>query len=138
MNNKGGRPPKFESPDQLLQLAQEYFDYCEANVKLPTKQGLALWCGTNRQTFSNYEKKEGYFDAIKDIYDSIEDALSQAMMNREFATAGVIFYMKNAFNYRDKTDVDHTTKGKPLPFMTIDALRQDQSDNQDSQPGEAA
>lgn len=34
------------------------------------------------------------------------------------------------------TNTDITSGGEPLPFMTLDALRKDESDNQDSQPTE--
>lgn len=113
-----GRPPKFESPEQLRELAHEYFLECQKKVELPTKAGLALHCETNKATLHNYEQKDEFFDAIKEIYDYIEDRWVQASANKEYNASGSIFYLKNAFHYKDR----HELSGDPEAPLTVNVV----------------
>lgn len=87
---------------------------CAYNHKMPTKGGMAIYLDTIRDTLCEYEKKEGYSDAIKSSYDLIEDAWVQKLSGH--AVTGTIFYLKNAFSkdWRDKTETDITTKGESI------------------------
>jgi hypothetical protein len=56
-----GRPPKFESAEEIEKLADEFFEECKINKEIPTMAGLALKLGTDRHTIINYGKKEEFF-----------------------------------------------------------------------------
>lgn len=119
-----GRPPKFNSPEELQEKLEQYFNQCIENNKMPTKGGLALYLDTTRETLSDYEKKEEFSDAIKVSYQIIEDAWVQKLSGQ--AVTGTIFYLKNAFSrdWRDKTEQDVTSGGEsisPLLVRFIDA-----------------
>lgn len=97
-----GRPPSFETPQQLIDEAGEYFDSCAKSFTLPNKAGLALWLHCSKDTLNTYAKERGedYSVAIKAIYSYIEDAWIQRL-SRQHPT-GAIFYLKNAFRYVDE------------------------------------
>lgn len=109
-----GKPPKFKSPEDLKAKITAYFELCENMSKVPNKAGLALALDTTRETLSDYEDKPEYSDAIKIAYTQIENAWVDTSISREHNAAGAIFYLKNAFHYRDQQNIDHTTKGEAL------------------------
>lgn len=111
-----GRPPKFQSPEHLAALISVYFTKCREEKDIPNKAGLALFLGTTRETLHDYEKKEGFSYAIKDAYATIEDAWVQRLGGNVKTVAGIIFYLKNAFAYRDRIDTDLTSDGEKLTF----------------------
>ena len=95
-----GKPLKFKNKDELEKAIQEYKDYLESNEKPPTIAGLAYYTGIDRQTLYNYQKRDEYFDTIKNFKDWV-------VMNYEEEAAikghsGVIFLLKN-LGYTDKT-----------------------------------
>lgn len=110
-----GRPPKFSSPEDLQEKIDGYLKECEKKKNYPTKGGLALYLDTTRDLLSDYEKKEEYSDTIKGIYQVIEDTWVQGLQKKN-SVAGIIFYLKNAFgkDYRDKQELDHTSKGESI------------------------
>lgn len=118
-----GRPLKFKSAEVLEKTIQAYFDYCDNHTKevqlknkvkiepdpLPyTVTGLAAYLGCDRDTLLNYQDKEEFFGTIKSAKTKIEANLEErALMNRCNAVVA-IFSLKNNFNWKDKTEVEHT------------------------------
>ena len=105
----------FESTEELRTRIEEYFEDIRAfnasittRGKLPTKGGMTLFLGVSRDTLNEYEDKEGYSDTIKDAYLRIEDGWVQNLTAQ--SAAGTIFYLKNAFHYRDQKDVNLNDK----------------------------
>lgn len=124
--NKGGRPLKFKSVEELENRIKEYFKECDRwrpvqvvfkwEVNTVMKQipytitGLASFLWTNRQTLINYEEKEMYFDTVKRAKEKVErDMEERAMMWENNATMS-IFSLKNNFDWKDKSEVDETIK----------------------------
>lgn len=84
--SKGGRPPKFKSPEEMQKKIDDYFTQCEGKVltddegnavldkygnpvvvgaKPKTITGLALALGfTSRQSLLNYQAKPKFLDTI--------------------------------------------------------------------------
>ncbi|MCH8942846.1 MAG: hypothetical protein IIA48_10485, partial [Bacteroidetes bacterium] len=92
----------------------DYFTEGEEKKKLPTKGGLALHLGTTRETLGDYEGKGDEFSyAIKRAYGVIEEAWVQRL-NASQQVAGTIFYLKNAFHFRDRTETDVTSGGEKI------------------------
>ena len=120
----GGRPPKWESVEQLEELIEKYFEECANHKKqIVTKEGeivevpdpkplliegLVYHLNTNRQTLLDYQDKDQFSDTIKRAKKRIElDVVSRAMTGASHGTVS-IFYMKNNMGYKDQQEVAHT------------------------------
>lgn len=121
-----GRPPKFQTPEELNDKINEFLMECNEKGIHPTKGQLALYLDTTRETLSDYEKKEGYSDAIKRIYGIIEEHWVQQLANKQ-SVAGIIFYLKNAYSrdWRDKNETDITTQGDKINGVIMLPQRND-------------
>ena len=141
-----GRPLKFISVEELESKIEEYFEYCDntivkkilnknqeviAEITKPyTITGLAHWLGTNRQTLINYEKKDGFFDTIKDAKSRIEACYEERALLGDNSPVVSIFTLKNNFNWKDKTEQDITSAGKKLKSITgINYITPDKNGN---------
>lgn len=117
----GGRPLKFKTPEELEAKGKAYFKACDKNSQPYTITGLALSLGTTRQTLLEYEgevegreeKSKEFADTVKKLKTIVEE-YAERMMYLGKNAAGPIFALKN-FGWSDKQEIDHTTKGKPLP-----------------------
>jgi hypothetical protein len=117
----GGRPLKFDSPQELEAKAQEYFaSFNEGGVnhgRPITITGLALALDTSRETLCNYENRDEFFDTIKRIKLRVEMFAEE----RLFASSatGAIFALKN-FGWKDSQDVNMGgQKGNPVETKQI-------------------
>lgn len=112
-----GRPPKFEHKEDMLTLIVDYFN--ETELKELTITGLVLFLGFDgRQSFYDYEKKKEFSYIIKRARAVIENKY-ETMLTENNAT-GSIFALKN-MGWKDKQDLDHTTKGESMkpPVINI-------------------
>lgn len=130
LGNKGGRPPKYETADELTDAVISYFEYIEGDLKEeipyeniitgqleirkvwerepepPTITGLALFLGfESRQSMYDYEKGDEFSYIIKRARTIIENGYELDLRGK-FST-GAIFALKN-MNWADK--VDHNVK----------------------------
>lgn len=93
MRKKDGRELIFSSPDDLLDKAYDYFNWCNENpwikkdfvkggdmagtiVDIPTSrpytiEGLCVHIGICVQTFHNYEDRKDFFDVVTHIREVI-------------------------------------------------------------------
>ena len=112
--NNGGRPPFFESPDELQEQIELYFTDCpdkkeiiagngSVKISVYTISGLAYFLGfESRQSFYDYEKKEEFTYIIKRARLRIEMNYEQ---NLQFNNAtGSIFALKN-MEWSDRTEL---------------------------------
>uniref|UniRef100_A0A6M3XSH7 Putative terminase small subunit n=1 Tax=viral metagenome TaxID=1070528 RepID=A0A6M3XSH7_9ZZZZ len=127
---KGGRPLKFNSPEELQSKIDSYFDYCDTTIikrvinknsetiseisKPYSITGLADYLDTNRQTLVNYEEKEEFFDTIKKAKAKIEANYEERALINENNAVISIFTLKNNFNWKDRQELDMTTKDKEI------------------------
>ena len=121
--SNAGRPPFFETKEELDKKIQEYFDDCDRYDQPFTITGLALHLGfCSRQSLYDYEKKEEFSYSIKRAKAMVENAYEKALSTSPSAT-GAIFALKN-FGWKDKQEHDHTTNGKditpPISWITPD------------------
>lgn len=131
-NNKGGRPPHFETPEDLQKEIDKYLKNCpdkkvivtkkgdKIEIPTPTISGLCYYLGfESRQSFYDYEKKDG---DIEDSESSNKLGFSYTIkrarlfIEKEYesllstnAYAGAIFALKN-FGWVDKTQQEITNK----------------------------
>jgi len=119
--NKGGRPPKYSTPEALQQVISDYFDHGYTikrvtvgkppnttieDMPVVSISGLVLFCGfADRQSFYDYEKREGFSYTIKRARTFIEQDYEESAQSGN--PAGPIFLLKN-FNWSDKQEVEVT------------------------------
>lgn len=115
--NKGGRPLKFKSPEELQKKIDEYYKWAKDNKKHITITGLAWFLETNRQTLLNYEnensdlykniknsEKVKFIDAIKNAKARIEMEYEESLFYKN-SSVGAIFTLKNNYGYVDKQEI---------------------------------
>lgn len=102
-----GRPPKFKTPDELEELAEQYFT--DTPQKEWTITGLALALDTSRKVLQEYEEKEEFSNTIKRLKGKVEYAYELRGMDK--GTAFDIFRLKN-MGWKDKTEVDTNISGE--------------------------
>ena len=133
VKNKGGRPPIWTDPKVLKKLVDNYFD----TEKRPTLAGLACALDISRSTLYEYDKKDSFSYIIKKAREKVEKIYEDILLYGNRPT-GVIFALKN-MGWRDRRDIDHTTKGKELPVPILggasnnvqkdDSIKEDKQSN---------
>jgi hypothetical protein len=120
--NKGGRPLKFKTVEELQSAIDKYFSSCNEETEPMTITGLAIALDTDRKTLCNYEDKPEFFDTIKMAKLRVENAYEKRLVKR--GNGGDIFALKN-FNWVDKQEIaqDITTKGESIaPTVTQERI----------------
>ena len=137
--NKVGRPLIFKSVDDVKDKIEEYFDYCDnrlvngydnktnqqfayINPEPYTMSGLAYYLGIDRKTLLNYSKKDQFFPTIKKARNRVEMDIDRRLNDKNAFTPGLIFNLKNNFDWKDKTEVDNNIR---LPKPILDDLHKD-------------
>lgn len=133
MAHAGGRPPIFESEDELKSKVNEYFEWVKGeretviNEKGETEErwkripehvtitGLALFLGfESRQSIYDYGEKEGEFSyIIKNARLRVENKYEQNLHQQN--CTGSIFALKN-MGWKDKTETDLNVKTTEIDF----------------------
>lgn len=136
-----GKPPCFNSPEEMLKRAIEYFKWCEDNPlgehkifaqqgaivdgevkhRRPyTQAGLCVYLGISEDTWRNYrDKKPEYFEVTKLITD--------AMYDQKFSGASAGIFNANIIardlGLKDKIETDHkSSDGSMSPKDTSQAV----------------
>lgn len=115
------RPLLFENAEELQKKIDAYFESCHitddkgviTQIRPYTVSGLAVALDTSRQTLINYESKELFFDTIKKAKDIIEN-WTEEQLYRSTQVTGVIFNLKNNYEWKDKTEMDLSTLGEKI------------------------
>lgn len=95
-----------ETPEEMQEMVESYFETVKAKKEPPTITGLALYLGfASRQSFYDYERKDEFAYTIKRARSRIEECYEQALHSRN--PIGAIFALKN-FGWTDKTEVTAT------------------------------
>lgn len=99
--------------------------------KIPTVTGLAVFLNTSRQTLLEYEgevkgreKGEEFADTIKKAKDLIEHQWEKMLQGNN--VTGVIFNLKNNFDWKDKKEQEITNPDgslSPYSQLTAEELR---------------
>ena len=102
----GGRPPLYDSVEELDILIKKYFDDCIKDHRPYTMSGLAFALGMSRRTLINYGKDEKFFHSIKRAKEFIEQSLEERLISTTGVATGVIFNLKNNYDWKDKQDIN--------------------------------
>ena len=105
VGNKGGRPLKFQSVEQLQTLIDKYFDVCDATNKPYTITGLANALDTDRITLIRYQERDEFSNTIKKAKRKVEEQFEERSLQGKYNPTIAIFLMKNNFGYQDKVDL---------------------------------
>lgn len=106
MAHPGGRPPAYETPEEMQKLIEEYIEKCNEKKEQLTITGLCYHLGFNsRQSFYDYEQKSQFAYTIKRARLLIENSYELSL--RRYGRAGDIFALKN-FGWHDKQEVEHS------------------------------
>lgn len=125
--NLGGRPPLYQTADELQLKIDQYFnegvkkrkvqvgkgDFKKViEIPVPTITGLCYYLGfESRQSFYDYEKRDGFSYTIKRARLFIEQEYEEELKLGN--TVGAIFALKN-MGWIDKTHTDITSKDNEI------------------------
>lgn len=139
--NKGGRPLKFKSVEELQIAINAYFDRCNPHIEqrvidgginqqgetiwikraVMTEQepytvsGLARALGISRQGLLDYGDRDEFLDTVADAKERCHEFAEKQLYGR--AGTGAAFSLKNNWGWRDRQEIDHTTKDQPIPLL---------------------
>ena len=98
----GGRPLKWQTPEQLQKEIDKYFKDCELNNEPLTITGLALALDTYRDVLMDYQNKDEFSNTVKKAKLRIENAYEKRLIKN--GRSGDIFALKN-FGWVDKQEI---------------------------------
>ena len=99
------RPNKFKSVEEMQIAIDNYFKDCDANERPYTISGLAYALDTTRRTLLDYEENDEFSHTIKKAKAKIEQFVEERLFMGS-NTAGVIFNLKNNYNWKDKQEIE--------------------------------
>lgn len=100
------RPRLINSPEEMLERGQAYFDECIAQEKHILVTGLVLALGLScRDSLIEYGKRPEFSDAVK----ALKTVCENYAENRVFSNnpTGAIFALKN-YGWTDKQELAHS------------------------------
>ena len=106
MLRRVGRPPKYDTPEQMIAIAEKYFEECKEEREPLTVTGLAISLGMTRKMLINYEIKPEFRNAIKQLKSLVENSIEHKLLT-DSSVAGKIFNLKNNFDWKDTQVVEH-------------------------------
>lgn len=131
-----GRPPKYNTPEEMQRIIDLYFMACRAHQTeqtekldsldeeekqivddiedfFPTVSGLAYTLGMSTEALRNYGEKDDFLATVKRAKQRVEMSLEQRLAGQ--AVTGSIFSLKNNFGWKDKTESEVSgPDGKPI------------------------
>jgi len=115
-----GRPPKFESVEQLESLIESYFENCKQENKPYTITGLALWLDTSREVLLDYQENKGdeFSYTIKRAKLKCENWVEEGALMNKVNPTSAIFNLKNNYGWKDKTEQELDHKGLNINFAS--------------------
>lgn len=128
-----GRPPKFDSPERLQTLFEDWKDQFKRHGvyedEIPDIEGFCDYVDAYRDIISEYEKKPEFSDTIKRIKNWIYYKKKQLAMTGKMNPTIFIFDAKNNAGYTDKTEQDITSGGNTLTPLLVQFVGEDDKDN---------
>lgn len=115
LGNKGGRPAVYNTPDELRDAIEEFFDYCNETNEKATITGLALYLGfSSRSSLDDYINRGNEFSAvIKRGKLAVENSYELSGQTID------IFALKN-MGWSDRHEIDQKTELSGEMKHTID------------------
>lgn len=112
-----GRPPIFQTPDEMQEAIDAFYEECEQKKQHPTVSGLAYALGMTTEGLRAYGERDEFSATVKAAKQRVEMAVEQSLLTGRNAT-GAIFNLKNNFGWKDKTEQDITSSdGSLMPTV---------------------
>jgi hypothetical protein len=106
LGNEGGRPPFYETPEELQKACDNFFNECKENGIPTTITGLALALGfSTRKSLLDYEEKLEFVNIIKKSKLKVECEYEKKLSSGQ--PTGSIFALKN-MDWHDKSEHEHS------------------------------
>ena len=125
--NLGGRPPVYETPDDMIKRATEYFEIetSKAGICKPTISGLVYHLGfASRTSWYDYKKKSPEFmHTVLRLKQFVESCYEKNLHG--FAWAGSQFALKN-INSTDWKDEVTQNQNQTVTQVTITEKKRDE------------
>lgn len=140
VGNVGGRPPKYDNPEDLEAKIIEYFDWVQGEYEIKEKKekgktvkykhwirepenitvtGIALFLGfSDKSSFYDYEKKEEFSHLIKRARTIIENRYENGLISAR-SPVGAIFALKN-MGWKDQVHQEVTQTNITLDMGSDD------------------
>lgn len=142
--NKGGRPPRYKTAEEMQKVIDEYFEECTGRLytdengepkldrfgneiylgaKPPTVTGLALALGfTSRLALLNYQDKDEFVNTVLRAKAKVEEYAESRLFDRDGAN-GAKFNLSNNFRgWRESQNVEISGKdGGPIQYEAMSA-----------------
>lgn len=118
MSNPVGRPPKFNSTEQLEKLSKAWWKSIEGTEEIPDIETWAIALDTTRKTLFEYEDKPEFSNTIKRWKDRIFASKKQLALRGKLNPAIFIFDAINNTDYRNRTEQDLRVKELPQPILS--------------------
>lgn len=126
--NKVGRPPMYNTAEEMQVIIDEYFEKCKGrvltddedviirdkygipifiDVRPPTITGLALALGfTSRQALLNYQAKEEFVDTIMRAKARVECYAEERLFDKDGANGAKFSLANNFSGWKEKQDIN--------------------------------
>lgn len=115
-----GRPPKFKSKEEMQEKIDKYFEECKKEKRPITFTGLAYSIGLSRQGLLEYKAKDEFSDTIKKAREYVEMTLEERLVGTSGIATGIIFNLKNNYNWKDKQDIEANVNSDIRVTLTDD------------------
>jgi hypothetical protein len=119
------RPRKYDSPEQMDEAVDSYFQYCTENQKPITYTGLCLFLGfAGRACLDGYLQYEGFAPSVRRAKSLVEMAYEERLVDPTRPAAAAIFGLKN-FGWTDRQEIDHRSADGTMTPSRIDTSKLD-------------
>ena len=112
--------PELYTPEELWNEANKYFKHCMEEIidrgsngkthKPLTVSWLNLWLWVSKNYLSEKAKHEGFLGTVEYIRSFIENDVEEKALIWVYSPSASSFNLKNNFWWREKQEVDQTTK----------------------------
>jgi len=115
---KPGHPTKYNVG--VLKKVEEFTLKREIEGMIPTTQGLSAYLNVNPDTIFEWANVHREFsESLKKMLAIQADMMQTKGLSHKYNPVMSIFLLKNNHGFKDKTEVDNTTAGQPLPQPII-------------------
>lgn len=105
LKNFVGRPRTFSSPQQMQDLAQEYFDFCDKAGDPYLMTGLCLSMGILPERLHEYENYPEYSMLVKSLRTRSQHSVIRGAIRHKLSAPMSIFWLKNVCGWVDKQEI---------------------------------
>jgi hypothetical protein len=106
------RPNPIEEPQEIFNIAHDYFSECAHQLSIPTFTGLAMRLNMTKKQLlelkSNSLSPQGH--ALQLAVSFVVDMVERELITTKAGQPGLIFWLKNIDDWVDKTEVVSTRK----------------------------